>query len=844
MITGFKTLSLVLLFLLISAGLYAQVNITSTATPYTQNFSTLKATAGTSATLPTGWKLLETGTNANTSYSTDAGSSTTGNTYSYGTGTATERALGGLRSGSLIPSFGVQVKNSTGATITSITLTYTGEQWRCGATGRADQLDFQYSLNATSLSTGTWTDYNTLDFASPSTTSTGAKDGNAAANRSVRTAVITGLSIANNAIFWLRWTDLDATGADDGLAIDDFSLQLNGGDVTPPTASAYNPANGATGIAQNGNLVISFSENIQKGTAGNIIVKRSSDNVVMQSTAITAATVTVSGATATIPFSGLDYSTGYYVNIDAGTFKDLAGNNYAGITAATTWAFTTMAAPVATVSVNTASLDFGYTAAGSSSAAQTFAYTTANLSSSLILTAPASFELSRDGAAFTSSVNYTLAEAQAGQKVYVRFTPAAASTTYSGLINFSSTGLNDNKVNLSGNSNTPPPANDTLKVVNWNVEWFGGSLGPTDDNLQEQNVRTVLQNINADVYGLGEIVSISRLQNIVSQMPGYGMVVSDFCSNGSTVSSCASAQKLAFVYRTSKVSNLRTYAMLKNGSANANYNWSSGRYPYQMEADVTINNTTKRIQFFMIHAKANTADYVVSYNRRRDGAQEMHDSLNTQYGSGNWIVMGDYNDDLDRTITTQVAPDTTTSYISFKNDANFHPVTLPLSLAGLKSTVSYNDVIDHVTIGNEMNQCYVGNSALIMRTEVESWIPSYGTTTSDHYPVLTKYVWSGGAARGGAPMWVTTEKKADPLQQFRAVVLPSRLDVYLTDNQSQPAMLHLVDMNGRVLSQAKVQTVSGTVVVSFNTSSFSNGIYIVRMQNNTGVMTQKVLIRN
>lgn len=448
----FKVLATVFVYLLITTTAFTQVSITTTTTPYTQNFNTLRATAGTSSTLPSSWKLLETGSSANTTYASDAGGTATGNTYSYGTGTNTERAFGALRSGSLIPTLGVQIRNSTGTTITSLTISYTGEQWRCGTAGRTDQLDFQYSLNATSLSTGTWTDNNTLDFVSPSTTTTGAKDGNATANRTLRSTVITGLSIANNAIFWLRWNDLDASGADDGLSIDDFSIQLNGSDVTAPAVSIYNPVNSATGVAISGNLVLTFSENIQKGITGNIIIKRTSDNVAVQTTAVTSAAVTVSNATATIPFSSLAYSTGYYVNIDAGTFKDIAGNNYAGISAVTTWAFTTTAAPAATVSVNPTALSFGFIAAGSQSSAQTFTYTTTNLSSSLIVTAPASFEVSRDGAAFATFVTYTLAEAQAGQTVYVRFAPTAANTTYSGTLNFSGTALNDNKVSLSGNS--------------------------------------------------------------------------------------------------------------------------------------------------------------------------------------------------------------------------------------------------------------------------------------------------------------------------------------------------------------------------------------------------------
>lgn len=438
--------------LLFAFTVSAQVSITSTSTPYTQNFNSLKATSGTSATLPTGWKLLETGSGANTSYAADAGGTATGNTYSYGTGTNTERAFGALRSGSVIPTRGVQVRNSTGTTVTSMTITYTGEQWRCGATSRNDQLDFQYSLNATSLSTGTWVDNNTLDFASPSTSTTGAKDGNAAANRAVKTATITGLNIANNAIFWLRWNDLDASGADDGLAIDDFSLQLSGSDLTPPTATAFNPANGSANIALSGNLVITFNENIQKGTTGTISVKRSSDNVAVQTTLVSDVAVTVSSATATLPFSGLAYSTGYYVTIDAGSFKDLAGNNFAGISAANTWAFTTGAAPASSITVNPAALSFGFTAAGSTSAVQSFSFTSSSLTDILTLTAPASFELSRDGSLFSSSITYSLAEAQAGQTVFTRFAPVTVNTAYSGSVNFSSTGLNTNQESLSGNS--------------------------------------------------------------------------------------------------------------------------------------------------------------------------------------------------------------------------------------------------------------------------------------------------------------------------------------------------------------------------------------------------------
>jgi uncharacterized repeat protein (TIGR01451 family) len=206
----------------------------------TQDFDTLVSTGtGTLAgNTPAGWGFVETGTNANTSYTAGTGSSNTGDTFSFGSAGNSDRAFGGLQSGSLVPTLGARFVNNTGATITSLQVAYTGEQWRLGATGRADRIDFQYSTDATSLASGTWTDVNTLDFSSPITTGTaGALDGNAAANRTAISATITGLAIAAGAEFYIRWIDFNATGADDGLSVDDFSLTPDAGGPVTPTLS-------------------------------------------------------------------------------------------------------------------------------------------------------------------------------------------------------------------------------------------------------------------------------------------------------------------------------------------------------------------------------------------------------------------------------------------------------------------------------------------------------------------------------------------------------------------------------------------------------------------------------
>ncbi|MEO8084750.1 MAG: DUF11 domain-containing protein, partial [Ardenticatenales bacterium] len=215
-------------------------SLTTVGAAVTQNFDTL-ANSGTSSLTPNGWDFAESGTNANLLYTAGTGSGTAGDTYSFGAAASTERAFGGLQSGSLIPTVGAAFTNNTGVTIASLAIGYTGEQWRLGALARVDRLDFQYSLDATSLTTGTWTDFDSLDFTSPTTGPTaGALDGNAAANRTLVSSTIAGLTLANGATIWIRWTDLNATGSDDGLAVDDFALTPAAAPTSTPTTTTTN----------------------------------------------------------------------------------------------------------------------------------------------------------------------------------------------------------------------------------------------------------------------------------------------------------------------------------------------------------------------------------------------------------------------------------------------------------------------------------------------------------------------------------------------------------------------------------------------------------------------------
>ena len=158
--------------------------------------------------------------------------------------------MNGLQSGSVIPTIGASFTNNTGSTITEIVVVYTGETWRVGTASRPDGLDFQYSTNATSLTTGTWTDFNALDYGNP-----GLATGSGSLQHSSSiSSTITGLSIANGATFWIRWVDFNATSSDDGMGVDDFSIYCNGGCssaaiTTQPSTTVQNLCQGSAATA-------------------------------------------------------------------------------------------------------------------------------------------------------------------------------------------------------------------------------------------------------------------------------------------------------------------------------------------------------------------------------------------------------------------------------------------------------------------------------------------------------------------------------------------------------------------------------------------------------------------
>jgi methionine-rich copper-binding protein CopC len=124
-----------------------------------------------------------------------------------------------------------------------------------------------------------------------------------------------------------------------------YSLKLSATpvDATAPLLSKMTPADNATAVALNSNLVLTFNEAVSAGSGD--IVLYNANGTVAKSIAVTdTSQVSFSGNTVTInPTSDLAAGSSYYVNIGAGVITDAGGNSYAGISDTTAFNFSTVA---------------------------------------------------------------------------------------------------------------------------------------------------------------------------------------------------------------------------------------------------------------------------------------------------------------------------------------------------------------------------------------------------------------------------------------------------------------------------------------------------------------------
>ena len=457
----FLRTAFVVLFMLSFVRGWGQTPVSITTSPqtYTQDFNTLSTTGTTftNGTTLQGWYI------SSSNLLVGAGGANTNSCYNYGPASNTDRSIGAL-SNSNTHRFGARFRNNTGASITSVTINYTGEQWRQNASNQT--LVFDYRISNT-----TYANYLTdgaslfvantaLDFVSPQTGSAGAVDGNNALYRSAKSATLS-VNIPAGSELFIRWTKSDTNSH--GLAVDD--LTVNFGPASPALTVSATSLSGMDYVEGFGPSTPAKTFTVAGSNLSADVIITPSANYEVSNGGTTWFNSTSSPALSLSFGTGTLNNTSISVRLKAG----LAVGNYNTtsdkITLTSTGATSkeialsgeVTAPPSPTISFGTfTTTAMTYPVGTGPSASQNASVSGSNLTNDITITSSntSQWEVSKTGVdgSWGNSVTYTRTGTSigTGNNIYVRLKSGLAVSPYSGMLTASSTGAVDKTYTLSG----------------------------------------------------------------------------------------------------------------------------------------------------------------------------------------------------------------------------------------------------------------------------------------------------------------------------------------------------------------------------------------------------------
>lgn len=275
----------------------------------------------------------------------------------------------------------------------------------------------------------------------------------------------------------------------------------------------------------------------------------------------------------------------------------------------------------------------------------------------------------------------------------------------------------------------PVGSASTLDIGTWNIEWFGDTgNGPADEARQLATVRSLIKGMGLDLLGIQEVVSAASFDSLRRTLPGYdGVLANDPGVTGGAAAYARAEQKVGLLYRTSMATLVSSRIVL--GHTPTDF---GGRPPLECTFRVSLSGSTLDLVVLVLHMKA-LAD-LDSWQRRVNAADSLRAYLDRTYPTQQVIVVGDWNDDLDESISERRQ----TPYAAFLIDVPKYAFpTVTLTVSRVPTVIGFTETIDHHLVTNELMSRYVAASARVVR--LDQIVANYAHVTSDHLPVVTSY---------------------------------------------------------------------------------------------------------
>ncbi len=350
-----------------------------------------------------------------------------------------------------------------------------------------------------------------------------------------------------------------------------------------------------------------------------------------------------------------------------------------------------------------------------------------------------------------------------------------------------------------------------VKILSWNIKWMGNpSNCSCDTSVQRQNVETILSTEDPDIILLQEVVSKKMLDDIARNL-GYSYALAPYSSFASdtTSGSYESGQKLAVLYKNHTESlfsyglSKSTYPFLSNSNS-PYYFFASGRFPYLHQLKIEKDGAQDTLIIVNIHGKAGSGTN--DYTRRQNGARVIIDSLQLQYPDQPIAVIGDFNDLMDGSISSaSVSP-----YKSLI-DSGYIPIFNQDSVPGGTTNINYaNSIIDNFVLSPAAHVHLKPNSAEIL-SNVQQYIPNYGSTTSDHLPIVFSYYLTDSPAHVG----ILDHRK---IQIFPN---PTSNDLMISIDNPEGVTYFIRDISGRLWSKGTLEKQTSVIPLELTTGYYN-----------------------
>jgi len=230
---------------------------------------------------------------------------------------------------------------------------------------------------------------------------------------------------------------------------------------------------------------------------------------------------------------------------------------------------------------------------------------------------------------------------------------------------------------------------------------------------------------DVDLWGLEEVVGTSQFASMVTSLPGFASIVATDIPGGGAYYAAAE-QKVGILYRQSKLSVISKQLILTASQYDFAY-----RPPLEIKLHATGSGVTQDFYVIVLHMKAD-ADQT-SYDRRVAAGVDLKTYLDSTRANDAVMVIGDWNDDVD----TSIFASNPSPYANLVTDsAHYRFATKELSDTNQHTTVSFASTIDHQLLNAALMPFYQTGSATVTHPS----ITAYSSTTTDHYPVTTHYV--------------------------------------------------------------------------------------------------------